>query len=64
MDFHPDSQESAAMVEIECPWCAAAAELVAGEPAVGRPDALECAACGVRVEVAGGPIVREIARAA
>jgi hypothetical protein len=64
MNTRPDSQESVAMVEIECPWCAGAAELVTGEPAKGRMDALDCAACGVRIEIAGDPPMTEVRRAA
>jgi hypothetical protein len=64
MDLSPDSQESVAMVEIECPWCEARAELIDGDPHAGLADAVDCAECGVRVEIAADPVVATVARAA
>ena len=51
------------MVRMECPWCAGPAVLGPGEPA-GGSDAVDCADCGVRVDVAPDPIVSELAKAA
>jgi hypothetical protein len=52
------------MVEIECPWCMARAELIDGDPHAGLADAVDCAECGVRVEIAADPVVATVARAA
>jgi hypothetical protein len=57
------SQEVAAMVHIECPWCAGAATFVEARPDAGR-EAVECADCGVRVDLAPDAVVSEFALAA
>ncbi len=57
------SQESIAMAQTECPWCAGPAALVA-EGLRDVPNALDCAECGVRVELAPDPVEARLARAA
>jgi hypothetical protein len=55
------------MIQIECPWCSAPAELVtAGSSAVGTPlEVVECAACDIRVDLAPDPArAGELVRAA
>jgi hypothetical protein len=46
------------MITIECPWCAG--------PATVEPidDAVTCADCAIRVEIAPAPATEPIARAA
>ena len=57
-----ESMETAAMVQIDCPWCAGPAVVTfAGGDA---REAVDCADCGVRVELAADPVVIELARAA
>ena len=51
------------MAETECPWCAGPAALVIDGRA-GARDAVDCADCGVRVELAPDPAVSELGRAA
>jgi hypothetical protein len=51
--------ERSVMFDIECPWCAGPATVE-----VAERDEFECAACAVRVEVAGGPVADPIALAA
>ena len=63
MKTRPSSQESIAMAQTECPWCAGPAALVAEGPTVA-PHALDCAECGVRVELAQDPVEARLARAA
>jgi hypothetical protein len=55
------------MIQIECPWCSAPAELVtAGSSAVATPlEVVECTACDIRVNVAPEPThAGELVRAA
>ena len=63
MKTRQSSQESIAMVQFECPWCAGPAALVAVGPSIA-PHALDCAECGVRVELAPDPVEVRLALAA
>ena len=57
------NQEVAAMVHIECPWCAGAASFVEAGSEAGS-GAVDCADCGVRVDLASDQVVSEFALAA
>jgi hypothetical protein len=46
------------MITVECPWCAGPATVEADD------DAVECAGCAIRVELAPPPTTEPIARAA
>ena len=57
------NQEVAAMVHLECPWCASPASFVEVRSEAGS-GAVDCADCGVRVDLAPDPVVTELALAA
>jgi hypothetical protein len=46
------------MITVECPWCAGPATVEADD------DAVECAGCAIRVELAPPPTTEPIACAA
>jgi hypothetical protein len=54
------NQEVAVMVQIECPWCAGPASFVEATSEAGS-GAVDCADCGVRVELAPDALVSEFA---
>jgi transcription elongation factor Elf1 len=63
MNERRTNQEVAAMVQLECPWCAGAASFVE-VPSEAGSGAVDCADCGVRVDLAPDPVVTELALAA
>jgi hypothetical protein len=52
------TEGSRQMISIECPWCAGPATIELAD------EALECAGCAIRVELAPPPATEPIARAA
>jgi hypothetical protein len=56
-------EEAMNVIEIDCPWCAAAATIEAGPTGTGAASFV-CVDCSIGVELAPDPAAPVIARAA